>query len=182
MTLDAKEDNKQEGTITTSSSTTQHYTKNPHRTSRDTDHVKPRNTVTFEEKEDSNDSEKENRHESVSQQNSDISRSYENFTLARKEGKPIYAVRANYRFVLQCYTTNTHPFFGVIKSPCCYHDIRSTWLNSVRKYDIRCLLLKRTLRLNYKKNYKNQVSSQIKELTGKLFKFKKGASKIIYHR
>ena len=83
MTLDAKEDNnKQEETFSSSSTscTTQHYTKNPSRTSRDTDHIKARNTVTFEDKEDSNDSEKENHHESVSQ-NSDISRTYENFTL-----------------------------------------------------------------------------------------------------
>ena len=128
MTLDAKVDNKQEETFSSSStsSTTQHYTKNPSRTSRDTDHVKARNTVTFEDKEDSNDSEKENHHESVSQQNSDISRTYENFTLARKEGRPIYAVRTNYRFVLHCYNTNTHPFFPAIKSPRCHHDICST--------------------------------------------------------
>ena len=103
MTLEAKEDNKQEEIAT---STTQHFTKNPNRTDRDTQHLKPKPSVTFENKDDSNDSEEENEHQSLSQQ--DSGRTYANFTLAKKEGRPIYAVRANYRYVLHNINTFYH--------------------------------------------------------------------------
>lgn len=104
MTLEDKEDTKRHEedrpTTSTSSSAPQHFAKNPNRAARNTHHIKAKRTQPTEEPEDSdNEYEDEivNKHRTLSQQNSD--RTYENFTLARKEGRPIYAVRANYRFV-----------------------------------------------------------------------------------
>ena len=96
MTLEAKEDKREEETTPPS----QHFTKNSNRGSANTHHIKAKHTVSFEGKkdDDSEHEDNEKEHKTVSKQDSD--RTYQNFTLAKKEGRPIYAVRANYRFVL----------------------------------------------------------------------------------
>ena len=99
MTLEAKEDKREEETTTPPSS--QHFTKNPNRGN--TQHIKAKHHVSTKD----NDSEHDdNEHKPLGKQDSD--RVYENFTIARKEGRPIYAVRTNYRFVLHKILLSNH--------------------------------------------------------------------------
>ena len=127
MTREAEDDKQEEETKT---SNTQHFTKNPNLAPNYSHHIKEKNTKLTEDKNDNEikeGNEKGHQRKILSQQNSD--RTYEeDFTLARKKGRPIYAVRANYRFVLHkipfCYKSITQPRSYKTTFTC------STWVNS----------------------------------------------------
>ncbi len=73
--------------------TNQHFAKNPQLATRNTHHIKAKSGGPEPEKENTP-SKSQNSGRTVSPQNSTP---YESFTLAKKEGRPIYVARASYR-------------------------------------------------------------------------------------